>query len=182
MNRRFLLTALLALLAVSATACAKDDTAPDWTLYTPEGSSVELAQVSRDKPQIILFWATWCPFCKALMPHLQSIRLEYGNDIGILAISIMEDGDPASYITEAGFDFTLLMDGDPVAEEYGITGTPGVIIIDTRRKIRFDLRNLPGIELGINGEKLSRKQTAKQLAPYWAAEIRRALDTLDINK
>lgn len=182
MKRRFLLAGLLTLLAVSAAADAEDNTAPDWTLYTPEGTSVELSQVSKDKPQIILFWATWCPFCKALMPHLQSIRLEYGNDIGILAISIMEDGDPASYITEAGFDFTLLMDGDPVAEKYDITGTPGVIIVDTKRKIRFDLRNLPGIELGINGEKLSRKQAAKQLAPYWAAEIRRALDTLDINK
>ncbi|MCP5091039.1 MAG: redoxin domain-containing protein, partial [Gammaproteobacteria bacterium] len=27
------------------------------------------------QPVILLFWATWCPYCKALMPHLQSIRL-----------------------------------------------------------------------------------------------------------
>ena len=116
------------------------------------------------------------------MPHLQSIRLEYGNDIGILAINIMEDGDPVSYITEAGFDFTLLLDGDPVADKYDITGTPGVIIVDTRQKIRFDLRKLPRPEIGIEGEKLSRKQVAKRLAPYWAAEIRSALDTLEIEK
>ncbi len=182
MKRRFLLTGLLALLAVSATACAKDDTAPDWTLYTPEGSSVELAQVSRDKPQIILFWATWCPFCKALMPHLQSIRLEYGNDIGILAINIMEDGDPVTYINEAGFDFTLLLEGDSVADAYDITGTPGVFIIDTQQVIRFDLRDLPRPKIGLDGEELSRRQIAKRLAPYWAAEIRRALDNLEIRK
>ena len=116
------------------------------------------------------------------MPHLQSIRLEYGNDIGILAINIMEDGDPASYITEAAFDFTLLLNGDPVAKKYGITGTPGVVIVDTNQKIRFDLRKLPGLGSGVDGEKLSRKQVAKRLAPYWAAEIRKALDTLDIEK
>ncbi len=29
---------------------------------------------------IYLFWASWCPYCKALMPHLQSIQVEYGAD------------------------------------------------------------------------------------------------------
>jgi hypothetical protein len=113
------------------------------------------------------------------MPHLQSIRLEYGGDIGILAINIMEDGDPVSFIDKSGFDFTLLLNGDTVAETYNVSGTPGVIIVDTHRQIRFDLRRLPKPKIGVDGENLGRRQAAAQLAPYWAAEIRKALDTLE---
>lgn len=178
MKKLFLLSGLIVLLTITASACADDGTAPNWTLYTPDGAPVELAQVSADKPQIILFWATWCPYCKALMPHIQSVRLEYGNEVGVLAVNIKEDGEPASYIEDAGFDFTLLLDGDAVADEYEIIGTPGVIIVDTHRQIRFDLRKLSGLDVSPDGEKLSHRQAAKRLAPYWAAEIRKALDAI----
>lgn len=179
MKKRFLLPGFIVLLSFSAGACAEDSAAPNWTLYTPDGTPVELAQVSRDRPQIILFWATWCPYCKALMPHIQSVQLEYGAAIGVLAVNIKEDGDPVSYIEDGAYDFTLLLDGDDVADEYEIVGTPGVILVDTHHKIRFDLRKLPGPDMGPDGEKLSHRQTAKRLAPYWAAELRKALDTLE---
>jgi len=170
------LAALVILVTLSSRAFAEDSIAPNWTLRTPDGVSVELAERSQERPQIILFWATWCPFCKALMPHLQSIRLEYGDTLGLLAVNIKEDGDPEEFVAKAGYDFTLLLDGDAVADQYEIAGTPGVIIVDTSRKIRFDLRQLPGLVMGPDGKELTRGQRAKRLAPYWAAEIRKALD------
>jgi len=66
MTRKILLSGLIVLLTFAAGASAEDDTAPNWTLYTPDGAPVELAKVNKDKPQIILFWATWCAYCKAL--------------------------------------------------------------------------------------------------------------------
>ncbi len=186
-----LLSGLVFLFILSVSACAEDIAAPkdfafptkgsaspNWTLHTPDGMAVELAQVSKEKPQIVLFWATWCPYCKALMPHLQSIQLEYGDAISVLAVSINEDGNPARFINKGGYDFTLLPDGDAVAEQYGIAGTPGVLIVDTEQNIRFDMRQLPGLKLSPDGKKLSNSQAAKRLAPYWAAEIRKALDTI----
>lgn len=184
-----LLSGLVFLFILSMSACAEDlpppghtaylttgATSPNWTLHTPGGEAVELAQVAREKPQIVLFWATWCPYCKALMPHLQSIRLEYGDAISVLAVSINETGNAAKFLDKAGYDFTLLRDGDAVAELYGIFGTPGVLIIDSERKIRFDRRQLPELKVGPDGKKLSNSQAAKRYAPYWAAEIRKALD------
>ena len=94
------------------------------------------------------------------------------------AVNIMEDGDPVAYLEEAGLDFTLLLDGDAVAEQYGIQGTPGVIIVDTKQQIRFDLRKLPGPDIGPGAENMSNRQKARRLAPYWAAEIRMAIDRL----
>ena len=116
------------------------DTGADWTLNTPEGLSVNLAHEVGQQATVLFFWASWCPYCKALMPHLQSMQFEYGDNIKLLAINIFEDGDPVAVIEEAGFDFTLLLDGDVEAGEYGITGTPGVIILDRKRSIHFDLR------------------------------------------
>lgn len=184
-----LLAGMLFLFVISMSACAEDAVppghtaylttgaiSPNWTLKTSDGVTVELAKVTQEKPQILLFWATWCPYCKALMPHLQSIQLEYGDAISVLAISINETGNAAKFIDKAGYDFTLLPDGDAVAELYGIYGTPGVLIIDAEQKIRFDRRQLPGLSRSPDGKKLSNSKAAKRFAPYWAAEIRKALD------
>jgi thiol-disulfide isomerase/thioredoxin len=150
--------------------------APDWTLVAADGQSVRLRHVVSGRTTILLFWATWCPYCKALMPHLQSMRLEYGDEIQVLAINFRDDGDPVAFIKNNGYDFTLLLDGDSVAELYGIWATPGVLIVDHNRAIHFDLRALPPIDLP--QKRANHKLKAAHRAPYWAAEIRKRLDTL----
>ncbi len=113
------------------------------------------------------------------MPHLQSIRLEYGDNVKILAVNIFEDDDPVAFLANAGYDFALLIDGDAVAEQYGIFGTPGVFVIDANRAIRFDLRTLPKISPPDNGEKAGHSRKAAFRAPYWAAEIRKSIDKVE---
>lgn len=178
MLRQSLLILVLAL-TLSANVLAKPgDTGPDWTLSTPDGVDVHLDDVVSEQATVLFFWATWCPYCEALMPHLQSMRLEYGADVRILAISIFEDGDPVAVIEGAGYDFTLLLDGDIEAGDYGITGTPGVIILDKDRVIRFDLRSLPRLKLSGSGDATGIRRKAAFRAPYWAAEIRKSLDAV----
>lgn len=158
---------------------AADETrvAPDWTLQSQNGESVTLSEATAEQPVIVLFWATWCPYCKALMPHIQSVQLEYGDKIRVLAINFRDDkGDPVAFIESAGYDFTLLPDGDDVARLYGVWGTPGLLVIDTDRNIRFDLYALPKLDLSDAGESPTHGKKAARLAPYWAAELRKALD------
>jgi len=102
--------------------------APDWTLVAADGQTVNLNEEVQKQTTLLLFWATWCPYCKALMPHLQSMVLEYGDKVKVLAINIMEDGDPLEFIESAGYDFTLLLNGDDVADSYNVSGTPGVVV------------------------------------------------------
>ncbi|MCH7898120.1 MAG: TlpA family protein disulfide reductase [Proteobacteria bacterium] len=149
---------------------------PDWRLTTADGGSVRLSQEVQEQPVILFFWATWCPYCKALMPHLQSIKLELGDDVEILAINFRDKGDPVAFVEAAGYDFIVLADGDDVAELYGIHGTPGVLIVDRDQVLRFDLRALPQREIPSNADALSHAKKAAYRAPYWAAEIRRSLD------
>jgi thiol-disulfide isomerase/thioredoxin len=151
--------------------------APDWALVSAEHESVRLSEEVRRQPVVLFFWATWCPYCKALMPHLQSLRLEHGDEIKILAINFMDaDGDPVGYIRNAGYDFVVLPGGDAVAEAYRVYGTPGVIIVDQEQNIRFDLRSLPGPNLPTIERSANNKRKAAYIAPYWAAEIRKGID------
>ena len=172
-----LITLLVALTAIVSPAAFATDKAPDWTLISSTGKSVHLAEEVKQQATVLLFWATWCPYCKALMPHLQSVSLEYGERIRILAVHFRDDdGDPVGFVRDAGYDFTLLTDGDDVARLNDIWGTPGLLIVDTKRNIRFDLYELPKPAFPEDVASSSHGRKAGFRAPYWAAEIRRSLD------
>ena len=128
---------LAATLSLSIIASAGQTVlAPDWELGSIEGTTVRLSDEVREQPVVLLFWASWCPYCKALMPHLQSLQLEHADDIKILAIDFADkDGDAVAYMKDAGYDFTVLLDGDAVASAYRIYGTPGVQVIDQMRQV-----------------------------------------------
>ena len=167
---------MLACLLPGSGFAAETSVAPDFTLESVSGDPVTLSDVTAEQPVVLLFWATWCPYCKALMPHIQSIRLEHGNDIRVLAVHFRDDkGDPAAFIENAGYDFTVLRDGNETAKLYEVWGTPGLLIIDRSQQIRFNLYELPKPELP-DEENLSHPKRATYRAPYWAAEIRKALD------
>jgi thiol-disulfide isomerase/thioredoxin len=168
------------MLAVSeAASSAEPVVAPDFSLVTANGRTVRLSEEARQqKATVLFFWATWCPYCKALMPHLQSMRLEYGDSVKILAVNIMEDGDPVEFVESAGYDLTLLLDGDAVADAYRIAGTPGLIVVDGKRVVHFDLRRLPPLAPPANASMESHSGKAAYLAPYWASEIRKSIDAV----
>lgn len=175
---RRILVLVTAFLLITGTASAVEpQLAPDFTLESVSGKPVTLSEVTADQPVVLLFWATWCPYCKALMPHIQSIRLELGDEVRVLAVHFRDDkGDPAAFVRNAGYDFTVLRNGNDVAKLYEVWGTPGLLLIDRDRTIRFNLYELPRPELPVNAGELSHSQKAAYRAPYWAAEIRKSLD------
>jgi thiol-disulfide isomerase/thioredoxin len=177
-----LLQIIIALLVLGHPAISVNgaELAPDWSLESADGEVIHLSEEVSNQTTVLLFWATWCPYCKALMPHLQSIRLEYGDDVRILAINFQEKGDPVGFIREAGYDFTILPDGDDVATAYEVWGTPGLIVVDAEQLIRFDLRALPRIEPPPEIKSAGRSVQAAYLAPYWAAELRKAIDAVQL--
>ena len=103
--RLILLLTAFGLLLGSNVAADEVRVAPDWTLQSESGEAITLSEVAAQQPVIVLFWATWCPYCKALMPHIQSVRFEYGDAIRVLAIHFRDDkGDPVGFIEAAGYD------------------------------------------------------------------------------
>ena len=73
---RLISVLVLGLILTSAPLRAEES--PDWTFETIDGTPLTLSEEVSEQTTILFFWASWCPYCKALMPHLQSIELEYG--------------------------------------------------------------------------------------------------------
>lgn len=173
--------ALLFLAQASLTAVAQDHSqAPSFTLEAADGRSLDLP-ADQQGVGIYLFWASWCPYCRALMPHLQSLVDEFGGRVTVYALNFRDQQDPAEYLDERGFDFVLLPQADDVAERWGVTGTPGLFIVDEKGRIRFNLYEVlttdpPGFE------QLNHTQRAQRRAPLWGARIREALDEVLVDQ
>jgi len=121
---------LLFLLLLSGPACAQER-AIAWQGHGADGQSIRFDPAHMQRPAVLLFWATWCPYCKALMPYLQKVHDAAGKaHLDVYAIDIKDDGDPVAELRERGQTFTLVRDGDSIADLYGIKGTPGLLLVD----------------------------------------------------
>ena len=139
-------------------------TAPPFTLETPDGVEFSFPADRKGQAAILLFWATWCPYCKAVMPHLQQIVDDYSDfGVEVYAIDFKDDGDPVAMMEELGYDFTVLPLGDLVADEYGVLSAPGILVVDQAGTVVY--RRRP-----------TRAPPGKAIADVWNEEVREALD------
>ncbi|HEU4663627.1 MAG TPA: TlpA disulfide reductase family protein [Dokdonella sp.] len=128
---RILLLCLSLLLSSSALAAADGARALPWEGKGADGAAIRFDPDHLQRPAVLLFWATWCPYCKALMPHVQAVYDAAGKaKLDVYAIDIKDDGDPIAELRERGQTFTLVRDGDAIAEQYGIKGAPGLLLVD----------------------------------------------------
>lgn len=182
---RLMLSVLLLAAVVPAVSAAgmEGRKAPAVSLAGPDGQTRTLAGIAAGRPVVVLFWASWCPYCKALMPHLQSILDEYGSKrLEVVAIDLWEDDadDWKPSILDNGYDFQVLLAGDALASQWGVRGTPGLFLVGKDGKVVYDRnaynvvptrRHVEGVASGqSNGAKAAR------MAPLWAAELRKAID------
>ena len=167
---------LLMLILLIPTAGAQTVHAPSFTLADANGNSITLP-AKQNGVDIYLFWATWCPYCKALMPHLQSMQIEYGENVRVYALHIRDDEDPIAFMSEQGYDFILLPEADPVMALYGVKPIPALFLVDASGDIRFNLYETIFDDSHEAGN-MGHKKKASRRAPYWAANIRQSIDQL----
>ncbi|NQZ81804.1 MAG: TlpA family protein disulfide reductase [Colwellia sp.] len=135
----FTLVLFIALLILSISNVQATSIAPDWQLKTQDGTAISLSQY-QGKPIILHFWATWCPYCKKLQPELVRLQKEYqSTDVQIVSISFNEDDGamPQDEIKSRGYDFITAVNGDNIAELYGVRGTPTTFFINRAGEIIF---------------------------------------------
>jgi thiol-disulfide isomerase/thioredoxin len=138
--RLFLILLFSFSLAHAAPPLSIGGTASDWTLKTGEAESLNYYEDSENKVSVILFWATWCPYCRSLMPHIEVMHRKYRNKgVKFYFVDIYEEGkiDPILYFNDRGFSAALLLNGDDVAKQYGVKGTPAVYVIDKNKKVVY---------------------------------------------
>jgi len=110
--------------------------APDFTLSTIDGGTVRLSDF-QGKKVILNFWATWCPPCKAEMPHMQNFyEKNKDNGIEIVAVNLtnMDNGkdEIEKFVKEYSLTFPIPLDetGD-IGVQYQAFTIPTSYILDT---------------------------------------------------
>lgn len=110
---------------------------PKWELVDSWGDSTHYDQSKQTRPTLLFFWASWCPYCHRVMPGFQRIYDAYAAKASILSINVWETGDAHAYMFDHEYEFPVLVEGEPVAEIYGIKGTPGLLVIAPDGDIRY---------------------------------------------
>jgi cytochrome c biogenesis protein CcmG/thiol:disulfide interchange protein DsbE len=107
----------------------------DWTLLNQNDEQVSLSN-AKGRPVLLVFWATWCPYCKKLLPGIEQLHKKYAEKgLKIIAVNIREDWKPKIYWKNFGYTFDTVLKGDKVAEQYGVHGTPGLVFIAPSGKV-----------------------------------------------
>jgi peroxiredoxin len=114
------------------------DPAPDFTLPTIDGQTVQLSKL-RGQPVLVNFWATWCPPCRAEMPSLQAAFEEKGEEVKFIAVDLQESLKTVQQFAEDfGLSFTIALDyGGNSRADYNLRGIPETFLIDEQGIVRY---------------------------------------------
>ena len=116
-------------------------TAPAFTVETPEGKPISLADF-KGKVVILDFWATWCGPCLSSMPGLEKLYQKVKDqNVEVLSLNVYDDKDSFAEWVAANrgtkYNFTFAFDpaekgsADSVAgRKYNVPGLPTLYLID----------------------------------------------------
>jgi len=92
------------------------------------------------KPMIVEFWATWCPPCRASIPHLNEIYAKY-KDKGLQIVGITDE-DRAKikkFEKEVPIEYAVGLDANgKYAKPFGIQGIPHAVLVDKTGKVVWE--------------------------------------------
>lgn len=113
--------------------------APEFTLRDSAGRLVSLSEM-HGKPVIVSFWASWCGYCRSMLPDLNAFYQESrSRDLVVLAVNTSDtDRSTAeTFVREKGLEFAILWDeGNQVSKKYDVRGLPTNFFIDRSGVIR----------------------------------------------
>ncbi len=132
---------VLSLLYISAWGDKKGfvgKVAPEIALASSLNSTGKLSLASlKGKVVLLEFWATWCPPCRASIPHLQKWHDTYGGK-GLVIISVTAE-DAATvkeFVADNKMTFPVgIDDRDKTNTTYAIQYIPAAFLIDAAGRV-----------------------------------------------
>ena len=141
------------------------ETAPDFTLASSDGGSVQLSEAVEQGPVVLVFYrGNWCPFCQRQLKDFKDAESDFAAaDAQVFAVSV-EGADDLNKMRDrhdmTGPTFGFLSDPDlEVAQQYGgvtedgtlhvpavyVIGTDGNVVFghsDVDYKVRAEFENV----------------------------------------
>ncbi len=134
-------TALSNVAMVASVQASGANGTPDFSWTDSSGTAVTFSEISRGKPVLLNFWATWCGPCVKEMPDLVELSKEYeAKGALVIGISLDKDSDVLNLVTEFAKDkqvtYPLIVDNGELEKAFGgIRAIPTTFYIDKNGKI-----------------------------------------------
>ena len=118
--------------------------APDFTMKTPDGTPVRLAEFAKGKTVVLDFWASWCPDCRKEAPDVVRLHETY-RAYGIEFIGISMDTDVEAWkkaIAQYGITYTQVSElkkfrETDIAKAYGVKWIPSIVIVGPDGQVKL---------------------------------------------
>ncbi len=123
--------------------------APDFTLpllKQETNQNLTLSEVSKDRPVLLVFWATWCPNCVAEIPTLNEWQKKYEpQGLQIVAVNVQEERpEVLQFVKKTPLQYPSVLDEEgKVANRYGLVGIPSSLFLAKGGEILYYGFNLP---------------------------------------
>lgn len=128
---------------------------------TTDGKSIDLKQY-RGKIVVLMFWATWCPYCTKELPQVLAIE-KSNKDNGVVFIGILTDDTPVNlekFQKSNGYPNwpTIVRPREQSAKDFGLLTIPGICILNQDGRISARLDDYPPEDL----EKIISQQVSQK--------------------
>jgi peroxiredoxin len=137
----------LAFLSSLHASLKEGDLVPAGLLRSMEGKEVDVAEISKGKPVVLIFYrGGWCPYCNFHLADLQTIDSSIGElEIPIYAISPDNLEELEKSVDKHALSYTLLSDSKmEVAEAFGIGFTIDEEMVQKYKGYGIDLEGASG--------------------------------------
>ena len=134
---------LLATAAIFAAATATSFADPkEWVGKELPALAVEYLDAKPDtkgKPTIVEFWATWCPPCRASIPHLNALNKKF-KEKGLIIVGISDEKkeDVEKFRKGLPMEYTVAIGGAALEKTLGISGIPHAFIVGKDGKVVWE--------------------------------------------
>jgi peroxiredoxin len=124
--------------------------AADFSLPDLDGRQVTLGKFFGKTPVLLVFWATWCPECKAAIPEINALTTgPLAEKLQVFGLDFRESREQVALAVKSrGIRYPVLLDErGQAARAYGVVGIPTYILIDRRGNVAYREHVLPGKEI-----------------------------------
>ncbi len=114
------------------TLAANGEPAPDFTLQSIAGETLQLSQL-KGKKVLIYFFAPWCSICHMSGGNLNALRKARDKDeleILVIGLSYEFEAEIQDFANELELTMPVLYGNDQLMQDYKIKGFPTYFVID----------------------------------------------------
>lgn len=120
-----------------------------------KGKPVDLAAAKDKQVVVVEFWATWCPPCRASIPHLTELQKKF-KDVAFVGVTDEKSDVVKKFVAKMGdqMDYAVAIDdADGTSKgymrEFDVSGIPHAFIVDKQGRVVWQGHPMAGLDTAL---------------------------------